>query len=485
MSFHCDYLIIGGGSAGAVVARRLAERSTGRIILLEAGKADEGDPASVDLTRLDEQTASYDWGFRASPLKGAPPLLKYARAKLLGGCANHNDCAFIRPPDSDFDEWERLGAAGWNAAAMAPYWQRITGTITIETAPCHEASRCFIDAGIELGLDEVDFSKDVREGAGLFPLNARGRLRQSSSVAYLHPLAGLPKHLEVWTECMAHRLLIEDGRAVGAETGRGIIRARKAVVLACGAIQTPQLMMVSGLGPAAHLQAHGIPVIADLPHLGQHLRDHVAAPVVWETHEPVTGWEICPFEATMMLQLDKHAPAPDILFHFGLRVREKYADRARLATHAPAVKASPNVTRAKSEGEISLSGPSMTDSPVIDLNYFSAPEDLALLLRALRLTRKLGETAAMRKLCRAEIHPGPSVQTDDEWKDYILSVCETVYHPCGTAGIGRVVTPDLKVMGVEGLFIADASVFPSLITVNINSAVMMTAEKAADCIRAG
>ena len=482
MTAICDYLIIGGGSAGAVVARRLAEKTQGRIILLEAGKPDEGDPAATDLTRLDEQTADYDWGFRASPLAGAPPLLKYARARLLGGCANHNDCAFIRPPDSDFDDWERLGATGWNAAAMAPYWQRILDTITIETAPCHEASRCFIDAGLEMGLQEVDFAKEVREGVGLFPLNARGRTRQSSSITYLHPLDQLPKHLEVWTGCMAARLILENGCAVGAETARGSIRAAKAVVLACGAIQTPQLMMVSGLGPAEHLTAHGIPVIADLPHIGQHLRDHVAAPVVWETHEPVSGWEICPFEATMMLQLDPQAPAPDILFHFGLRVREKYADRARLATSGPAVKASPNVTRAKSEGQIRLSGPAMADKPVIDLNYFSDPEDLDLLLRALRLTRKLGETTAMRKLCRAEIHPGPAVQTDDEWKDYILSVCETVYHPCSTAAIGKVVTPDLRVMGVDGLFIADASVFPSLITVNINAAVMMTAEKAADCI---
>jgi choline oxidase len=478
----CDYLVIGGGSSGAVVAKRLAERTQGRIILLEAGKADEGDPAAVDLTELDAQTDAYDWGFRASTLAGGPPLLKYARARLLGGCANHNDCAFIRPPCSDFDTWERLGATGWNANAMVPYWQRITDSITIETAPCHPASRSFMKAGREMGLDEVDFSREVREGVGLFPLNAKGRLRQSSSVAYLHPLAGLPKHLEVWTECMAARLLIEDGRAVGAETSRGIIRVRKAVVLACGAIQTPQLMMVSGLGPAEHLKAHGIPVIADLAHLGRHLRDHVAAPVVWETHEPVSGWEICPFEATMMLKLEPDAPAPDILFHFGLRVREKYADHPRLGTDRPAVKASPNVTRAKSEGEIRLSGPSMADKPVINLNYFSDPDDLALLLRAMKLTRKLGETDAMRKLCRAEIHPGPAVQTDDQWTDYILDVCETVYHPCGTAAIGKVVTPDLHVMGIDGLFIADAAVFPSLITVNINAAVMMTAEKAADCI---
>jgi choline dehydrogenase-like flavoprotein len=281
---------------------------------------------------------------------------------------------------------------------------------------------------------------------------------------------------------MAHRLLIEDGRAVGAETARGIIRARRAVVLACGAIQTPQLMMVSGLGPAEELQAHGIPVIADLPAVGRHLRDHVAAPIVWETHEPVSGWEICPFEATMMLTMERGAPAPDILFHFGLRVREKYGEHPRLATNGPAVKASPNVTRAKSEGEIRLSGPSMADKPIINLNYFADPSDLDLLVRALRLTRKLGETEAMKKLCRAEIHPGPGVQTDQQWADYIRHVCETVYHPCSTAAIGRVVTPDLHVMGIEKLFIADASVFPSLITVNINAAVMMTAEKAAELI---
>lgn len=481
MTTDCDYLIIGGGSSGAVVARRLADKTAGRIILIEAGKRDEGDPAAMDLRRLDEQTPDYDWGFRAATLPGSPPVLNYARAKLLGGCANHNDCAFIRPPDSDFDAWERLGATGWNAAAMARYWERITQTITIETAPCHPASRRFIEAGIELGLDEVDFGREVRQGVGLFPLNAKGRTRQSSSVAYLHPLAALPKHLEVWTECMATRLIIENGRAVGAETSRGEIRAARAVVLAGGSIQTPQLMMVSGLGPAAHLREHGIAVVRDLPHLGRHLRDHVAAPVVWETHAPVTGWEICPFEATMMLQLDPQAPAPDILFHFGLRVREKYED-ARLATQGPAVKASPNVTRAMSEGEVRLSGPTMADRPVIDLNYFADPADLDLLVQALKLTRKLGQTRAMQALVRAEVHPGPGVQTDAEWRDYIRSVCETVYHPCCTAAIGRVVSPELKVMGVDGLFIADASVFPALITVNINSAVMMVAEKAADCI---
>lgn len=485
MTTLCDYLIIGGGSAGAVVARRLAERNSGRIILIEAGSTDENDPAALDLRRLDEQTSGYDWGFRAATLPGGPALLKYARAKLLGGCANHNDCAFIRPPDSDFDDWYRLGATGWSAAAMAPYWQRVASRITIEAAPCHPASRCFIEAGLELGLPEVDFTRSVKEGVGLFPLNARGALRQSSSVAYLHPLSSLPRHLEVWTHCLATRLILEEGRATGADTARGRIMARRAVVLACGAIQTPQLMMVSGLGPASQMKSHGIEVAADLAHVGRHLRDHVAAPVVWETHQPVSGWQICPFEATMMLHLEPDAPAPDILFHFGLRVREKYADRPRLATPGPAVKASPNVTRARSEGEIRLSGPAITDRPAINLNYFSDPSDLALLLRAMIFTRRLGQTRSMQRLCKREIHPGPDVQSGADWESYVRSVCETVYHPCGTAAIGKVVTEDLKVMGVERLFIADASVFPSLITVNINAAVMMTAEKATDLVLKG
>lgn len=183
----------------------------------------------------------------------------------------------------------------------------------------------------------------------------------------------------------------------------------------------------------------------------------------------------------MMLSLEADAPAPDILFHFGLRVREKYDD-ARLSTNGPAVKASPNVTRARSEGQLRLSGPTMADKPVIDLNYFDDPADLELLVEALKFTRRLGETKAMQALVKVEVHPGPAVQTDEQWRNYIRSVCETVYHPCCTAAIGKVVTPELKVMGVDGLFIADASVFASLITVNINAAVMMVAEKAADCI---
>lgn len=481
----CDFLIIGGGSAGCIIAKRLAEKSAGRIVLLEAGKKDEGDAAAVDLNRLDDQTADYDWGFKAATLAGAKPELNYARARILGGCANHNDCAFLRPPDSDFAEWEKLGAKGWGAADMGPYFHRVMENTSVEEAPHHPASQIFVKAGVELGLMKIDFQKQITQGVGYFPLNAKGRLRQSSSVTYLHPLSKLPEHLEVWTQTQATKILVENGKAIGAETTRGTIHASRAVILTCGSIQTPQLMMLSGLGPAQHLRGLGISVVADMPDVGEHLRDHVGAPIVWETHGPVAPWEICPFEATMMLKLDDDAPAPDVLFHFGLRVREKYGEDPRLSVNGPAVKASPNVTRARSEGRVRLASADYRAAPIIELNYFSNPYDMRILLKAMRFTRRLLETPSFQTLCKAEVHPGPNVQSDDEWIGYLKSVCETVYHPCGTASIGRVVTPDLRVKGIGNLIIADASIFPSLITTNINCTVMIAAEKAADLVLEG
>jgi choline oxidase len=490
MNISCDYLIIGGGSAGCIIAKRLAEKTKGRIILLEAGKSDEGDPAALYLNRLDEQTGDYDWGYRASPLAGAPPLLDYARAKILGGCGNHNDCAFLRPPESDFAEWERLGATGWGPTGVAPFFERIDAVINIDRedrVAKNPVSRVFIEAGRELGLADVDFRAQIAPGVGWFPLNARGNFRQSSSIGYLHPLSKLPKNLEVWTECPAKRLLFDGRRCVGVETARGAIRAAREVILAAGSINTPQLMMLSGLGPAAHLKGHGIEIVADIPGVGQHLLDHVAAAVCWELKDPVPSWEVCPFEATMLLTLEDDQTEPDALFHFGLRVREKYGDHPRFKTDRPAVKASPNVARARSEGAVTLRSGDHRDAPVIDLNYFSDPEgyDARVLLKAMRFARRLGETRAMSAIKKREFSPGPGVETDDEWIAYIREVCETVYHPSGTCRIGGVVSPDLKVKGIDALRVCDASVFPSMVTVNINNTVMMVAEKAAEMVAAG
>ena len=487
----CDHLIVGGGTAGPIVARRLADATCGRIILVEAGRSDEHDPAALDLSRLDDQGPQYDWGYRASPFPGAPPELVYARAKMLGGCANHNDCAFIEPPPSDIDGWAALGATGWTAATCAPYFARVRERIHVEPAPStHPVSRAFIAAGEELGLPRVDFSAGAREGVGWFPLNARGPLRQSTSVAYLHPLAALPNHLDVWTQTMVTGLTFDGRRCTGAMTSRGRIEARREVILAAGAIATPQLLMLSGVGPAAHLREHGVPVVHDAPGVGSRLHDHVAAGVVFATREPVPPWTLTPFEATMLLKLDPDAPAPDVLFHFGLRVREKYGDHRLNPAAAPAVKASPNVARARSSGTVRLGSADPRAHPRIDLGYFTDPEgyDLRTLLDAMRFARRLLATRALSAVCSREISPGPDVRTAEELAAYVRSVCETVYHPVATCRMGTdagaVVSPALAVNGIAGLSIADASVIPAVPTVNINSTVMMVAERAADMILA-
>jgi choline dehydrogenase-like flavoprotein len=485
----CDYLIIGGGTAGPIVARRLAETIRGRIILVEAGRSDENDPAALDLSRLDDQGPAYDWGYRASPFPGAPPDLVYSRAKMLGGCANHNDCAFIAPPASDIDGWAAFGAAGWSAQACAPFFARVRERIHVEPAPStHPVSRAFVAAGEELGLPLVDFAREVRAGVGWFPLNARGPYRQSTSVAYLHPLAALPKHLEVWTGTACTALTFEGGRCTGAITSRGPVTARREVILAAGSIATPHLLMLSGIGPAAHLKAHGISVVHDSPGVGSRLHDHVAAGVVFATRAPVPAWTLTPFEATMLLTLDAGAPAPDVLFHFGLRVREKYGDHRLNPKQLAAVKASPNVARARSSGTVRLASASPQDHPRIDLGYFTDPEgyDLRILLEAVRFARRLIATRSLSAVCSHEISPGPDVQSADDLAAYVRSVCETVYHPVATCRMGgdpqAVVSPDLAVNGVAGLSIADASVIPAVPTVNINNTVMMVAERAADLV---
>jgi choline dehydrogenase-like flavoprotein len=485
----CDYLIVGGGTAGPIVARRLADAQSGRIILIEAGRSDESDPAALDLSRLDDQGPAYDWGYRASPYPGAPPDLVYSRAKMLGGCANHNDCAFIAPPASDIDSWAALGATGWTAEACAPFFARVRERIHVEPAPAtHPVSRAFVAAGEELGLPVVDFGREVRAGVGWFPLNARGRFRQSTSVAYLHPLSTLPKHLDVWTGTTATALTFDAKRCTGAITSRGRIVARREVILAAGSIATPQLLMLSGVGPAAHLRQHGIGVVHDAPGVGSRLHDHVAAGVVFATRGPVPPWTLTPFEATMLLKLDTDAPAPDVLFHFGLRVREKYGDHRLNPQGLSAVKASPNVARARSSGTVRLASADPHDHPRIDLGYFTDPEgyDLRILLAAVRFARRLLATRALSAVCSHEISPGPEVQSADELAAYVRGVCETVYHPVATCRMGTdagaVVSPTLAVNGVAGLSIADASVIPAVPTVNINNTVMMVAERAAELV---
>jgi len=481
----CDYLVVGGGAAGCIVARRLAEYlPQAQIILIEAGKSDEGDPVATDLSRLDEQDDSYDWGYLAKPTMGSNQSIEYARARMLGGCANHNDCAFIAPLASDLDRWQTLGAEGWNSRTLAPALKRVEESLHIEASPEGNAlSRAFIDANLELGLSERNFRNNVDVGTGWFPLNAKGDLRQSSSIAYLHPLARLPNNLQVITQVTVKQLLLDKKKAVGVATSLGEFKAHVEIILCTGSINTPHLLMLSGIGPAKQLQSFDIPVIQDLPGVGQNLIDHVAANICCELKSTPPDWALTPCEATALIKVDE-AAAPDVLFHFVLRLREKYVGQDQFTGIEQGVKLSPNVARPKSRGSLTLISPDPLVAPDINLNYFSDSEgyDRRILIGGLRFARRLASTNALSTYIKNEIEPGLNVESDNELFDYIKQTCETVYHPCGTCAIGSVVTPDLKVKGIDGLRIADASVFPDMVTVNICNTVMMVGERAADLI---
>ncbi len=493
-SNDCDYLVIGGGAAGCIVARRLAEQPDKRVILLEAGRSDEGDPLATDLSRLEEQDESYDWGYRARPLVTSQQTIFYNRAKMLGGCANHNDCAFLVPPASDFDEWVAQGAAGWDYASNASAFARIEQRLNIEASPPGNLlSRAFIDACVQQGLTEFNLRERVDAGTGWFPLNVKGALRQSSSIAYLHPLASLPGNLQVRTETLATRLLFDGADVIGVDTEQGPIHAAAEVILCAGSINTPQLLMLSGIGAGKDLQDLGIEVRHDLPGVGKNLLDHAAANVACELHEPPPAWQLTPCESTALIRIDADAPAPDVLFHYVLMLRDKYSNVDHYGAIEHGVKLSPNVARPRSRGHLQLASADYRDAPVIDLNYLSDADgyDQRILIAGLRYARALVATPALKAFIKREVLPGPGVESDDEWLAYIRETVETVYHPSGTCRMGRaddplsVVTPDLRVKGVGGLRVADASVFPSMVSVNICNTVMMVAERAAQIILRG
>jgi len=481
-----DTVIVGGGTAGAVLARRLAEDPDRSVVVLESGPSDE---ARFDVLILRDWLellldSEISVPYPAEPQSQAHFELVHSRGRILGGSSSHNSCIALRAPDEDLNRWRSMGAEGWGPPDTAGAWDRVLATVTVAPSltrnPLAEA---VIQAGRQAGLPLVEaWGRAVPRGIGWLPLNVRGGVRQSSSVAYLHPLKDLPPNLTILTGTSVQRIEIDSHeRAVAVHTSAGALRAEREIVLCAGAFETPKLLMLSGIGPADELRAHGINPLVDLPGTGEHLIDHPQSLVTWEAARPVpdeadSWWEVGMFADTHGGLSMSHVGMKPIVLPGG-------------TPPAHGLSITPNVPYARSEGRVSLRSAEPAALPRIEACQLSDPEghDIAVLLAGLTLARELAAQDALAPWLGDEVLPGREV-VDERLERYVRATASTVHHPAGTCRMGdpadkrTVVDPQLRVHGVQGLRVADASIFPSLLAVNPCLTCMMIGERAAELI---
>ncbi len=522
---HADYIIVGAGSAGCAMAYRLAEAGR-RVTVIEHGGSDAGPfiqmPGALSFPM---NMAMYDWGLHSEP---EPHLggrtLATPRGKVIGGSSSINGMVYVRGHARDFDTWAEMGADGWAYADVLPYFKRMEaahggsssefrgtdGPLHITRGPrSNPLFDAFIAAGQQAGYPvTTDYNGQQQEGFG--PMEAtiwKGR-RWSAANAYLKP-AVATGNVQI-IRGLARRVVIEAGRAVGVEIARGevveVIRAGREVILAASSINTPKILMLSGIGPGAHLQEHGIPVLADRPGVGANLQDHLEIYIQFAASQPITlfkHWNLWgkarvgaqwlltggglgasnQFEACAFIRSASGIDYPDIQYHF-LPIAVSYNGKAAAEGHGFQAHVGP--MRSKSRGTVTLRSANPTDAARIQFNYMSHPDDWAEFRTAVRLTREIFGQDAFRPYLKHEIQPGDAVQTDDQIDAFVRDHAESAYHPCGTARIGRasdpmaVVDPECRVIGVDGLRVADSSIFPQVTNGNLNAPSIMVGEKAAD-----
>ena len=515
-----DYVIAGGGTAGCVLAARLSEDPDVTVCLVEAGPSDVGDdnilPLSEWMHLLD---SGYDWDYPVEPQERGNSFMRHARAKVLGGCSSHNSCIAFWPPAECLDEWVEMGATGWSAAEILPLVKRLEnndapgdhghdGPVRLQDVPPNDpCGVAVLEAAALAGLPTVAFNRGetVHNGAGWFQINVgEDGTRMSTSHAYLHPILDTRKNLEVRTGCWVSEILFDAANnATGVRyqrpdlTGYDTVSARREVIVTAGSIDTPKLLMLSGIGPTAHLRELGVPVRVDSPGVGANLDDHVEGLVFWEASRPMVTtstqwWEIGLF-TTVDEAPDERFAQPDLMMHYGSVPFDMNTLRRGYPTTDNGFCLTPNVTQGRSRGTVRLRSLDYRDRPKVDPRYFTDTEgyDERIMLTGVRLARTIAEQAPLKGWVARELAPGPDATTDDELLDYIHKTHNTVYHPAATARMGAptdpmaVLDPQLRVKGVSRLRVVDASAMPKLPAVNPNITVMTMAEKCADLIRKG
>ena len=502
-----DYVIAGGGTAGCALAARLSEDPDVTVCLLEAGPSDVGDDNILVLSEwMHLLDSGYDWDYPVEPQERGNSFMRHARGKVLGGCSSHNSCIAFLPPAECLDEWVTMGAAGWSAAEILPLAERLRQTVLLRDVPPEDpCGTAVLEAAAAVGMPTVAFNRGetVRNGAGWFQINAaEDGTRMSSSHAYLHPILGSRRNLEVRTGSWVSEILFDDGlAATGVRyqrpdlTGYDAVSARREVIVTAGAIDTPKLLMLSGIGPSVHLREIGIDVRVDSPGVGSNLDDHVEGLVFWQASRPMVTtstqwWEIGLFTTVDETSTDSPAQ-PDLMMHYGSVPFDMNTLRRGYPTTDNGFCLTPNVTQGRSRGTVRLRSRDFRDRPRVDPRYFTDPEgyDDRIMLTGVRLARAIAEQPPLAAWVARELAPGPDATTDDELLDYIHRCHNTVYHPAATARMGSVtdpmavLDPELRVKGTSRLRVVDASAMPKLPAVNPNITVMTMAEKCADLIR--
>ncbi len=528
---EADYVIIGAGSAGCAMAYRLTEAGK-KVLVIEHGGTDAGPfiqmPAALSYPM---NMGLYDWGLSSEP---EPHLggrrLVTPRGKVIGGSSSINGMVYVRGHAKDYDHWAESGADGWSYADVLPYFKRMEswhesgqggdpdwrgkdGPLHVTRGPRdNPLHAAFVEAGKQAGYPvTADYNGEQQEGFGAMEQTVWKGRRWSAANAYLKP--ALKRDNCSIVRGLARRIVIEEGRARGVEIERRdgqieVIRARAEVIVAASSLNSPKLLMLSGIGPAAHLAEHGIEVVADRPGVGQNLQDHLEVYMQMAASQPITlfkHWNLVSkgligaqwlftkkglgasnqFESAAFIRSRAGVEYPDIQYHF-LPIAVRYDGQAAAEGHGFQVHVGP--MRSPSRGAVTLRSADARAKPVIRFNYMSTEQDWTDFRACIRLTREIFAQEAFRPYIRHEIQPGAALQSDDEIDGFIREHAESAYHPCGTCRMGRaddpmaVVDPQVRVIGVEGLRLADSSIFPRVTNGNLNGPSIMTGEKAADHI---